>query len=128
MAAEELSRHVLRTGRCYCCLPGASACCQLALRLGVILRFSRSCRPLNMPLPMKISPNNTLLMIGDSITDCGRARPIAESVVWDLGNGYVSLVHALIGLPRTTSASATWESPGTPCVISLNAGNPMSWT
>ena len=46
---------------------------------------------------MKIPPNSTLLMIGDSITDCGRARPIGESVSWDLGNGYVSLVNALIG-------------------------------
>lgn len=45
---------------------------------------------------MKIAPNSTLLMIGDSITDCGRARPIGESVTWDLGNGYVSLVNALL--------------------------------
>ncbi|MGI8569263.1 MAG: SGNH/GDSL hydrolase family protein [Methylocella sp.] len=36
-------------------------------------------------------------MIGDSITDCGRARPIAEAVSWDLGNGYVALIHALLG-------------------------------
>jgi lysophospholipase L1-like esterase len=46
---------------------------------------------------MKIHANSTLLMIGDSITDCGRARPIAEGVNWDLGNGYVSLIHALLG-------------------------------
>ncbi|MGH6835170.1 MAG: SGNH/GDSL hydrolase family protein [Methylocella sp.] len=36
-------------------------------------------------------------MTGDSITDCGRARPVAEGVNWDLGNGYVSLIHALLG-------------------------------
>ncbi len=41
---------------------------------------------------MKIPPNSTLLMIGDSITDSGRGRPIGES--GDLGNGYVALVHA----------------------------------
>ncbi|WP_026607168.1 SGNH/GDSL hydrolase family protein [Methylocapsa acidiphila] len=45
---------------------------------------------------MKIPPDSTLLMIGDSITDCGRARPVAEGVSWDLGDGYVGLVHALI--------------------------------
>jgi len=46
---------------------------------------------------MKIGRGSTLLMIGDSITDSGRARPVAESVGWDLGNGYVSLVNALLG-------------------------------
>jgi lysophospholipase L1-like esterase len=46
---------------------------------------------------MKLHPNSTLLMIGDSITDCGRARPVGEAVSWDLGNGYVSLINALIG-------------------------------
>lgn len=46
---------------------------------------------------MKIQSNSTLLMVGDSITDCGRARPIAEGINWDLGNGYVSLIHAFLG-------------------------------
>jgi lysophospholipase L1-like esterase len=45
---------------------------------------------------MKIHPNSKLLMIGDSITDCGRARPIAEANGDALGNGYVSLVNACI--------------------------------
>ena len=45
---------------------------------------------------MKIPPNSTLLMIGDSITDCGRARPVGEAISWDLGNGYVSLINALL--------------------------------
>jgi lysophospholipase L1-like esterase len=46
---------------------------------------------------MKIQPNSKLLMIGDSITDCGRARPIAEAASWDsLGTGYVSLVNAFL--------------------------------
>ena len=36
-------------------------------------------------------------MIGDSITDCNRARPIAEAASWDsLGTGYVSLVNAFL--------------------------------
>jgi peptidoglycan/LPS O-acetylase OafA/YrhL len=48
------------------------------------------------PASMKIHPNGTLLMIGDSITDCGRVRPVAESVGGDLGNGYVALTHAML--------------------------------
>ncbi|MGH6857738.1 MAG: SGNH/GDSL hydrolase family protein [Methylocella sp.] len=46
---------------------------------------------------MKIHSNITLLMIGDSITDCDRVRPVGESVGGDLGNGYVALIHALLG-------------------------------
>ncbi|MEF3304540.1 SGNH/GDSL hydrolase family protein [Paenibacillus sp. GYB003] len=36
-------------------------------------------------------------MIGDSITDCGRARPVGEGRGEALGKGYVSLVDALLG-------------------------------
>ncbi len=43
---------------------------------------------------MKIEPNSTLLMIGDSVTDCGRARPVGEH--WAIGDGYVSLVDGLL--------------------------------
>lgn len=46
---------------------------------------------------MKIQPDSSLLMIGDSITDCGRARPIGEAIGGNLGNGYVALVNALLG-------------------------------
>lgn len=45
---------------------------------------------------MLIEPGSRLLMIGDSITDCGRARPVAEGN--EVGNGYVSLVNALLGV------------------------------
>jgi lysophospholipase L1-like esterase len=45
---------------------------------------------------MKIHSNSTLVMIGDSITDCGRVRPVGESVGGDLGNGYVALIHAML--------------------------------
>jgi lysophospholipase L1-like esterase len=46
---------------------------------------------------MKIQPNSKLVMIGDSITDCGRARPIAEASQADtLGTGYVSLINAFL--------------------------------
>lgn len=45
---------------------------------------------------MKIQPNSKLLLIGDSITDCGRARPIAEASGDALGTGYVSLLNAYL--------------------------------
>jgi lysophospholipase L1-like esterase len=43
---------------------------------------------------MILKPNSKLLFIGDSITDCDRARPVGEG--GGLGNGYVSLVNALL--------------------------------
>ncbi len=45
---------------------------------------------------MKISNGSKLVMIGDSITDCGRARPYGEGKGDSLGNGYVSQVNALL--------------------------------
>jgi hypothetical protein len=45
---------------------------------------------------MLIEPNSRLVMIGDSITDCGRGLPVGETVNDRLGNGYVSMVNALL--------------------------------
>jgi lysophospholipase L1-like esterase len=45
---------------------------------------------------MIIDSKSKLLMIGDSITDCDRALPVGEAVDEGLGNGYVSLVNALL--------------------------------
>jgi lysophospholipase L1-like esterase len=45
---------------------------------------------------MDILPNSKLVMMGDSITDCDRARPIGEGGADAFGNGYVSLVEALL--------------------------------
>lgn len=45
---------------------------------------------------MLIEPGSKLVMIGDSITDCGRARPVGVAQNEGLGNGYVSLVHAFL--------------------------------
>ena len=45
---------------------------------------------------MVIHPKSKLVMIGDSITDCDRARPIGEGSFDALGTGYVSLVDGLI--------------------------------
>jgi lysophospholipase L1-like esterase len=45
---------------------------------------------------MKLAPKTKLVMIGDSITDAGRARPIGEGRGDELGRGYVALVDALL--------------------------------
>lgn len=52
---------------------------------------------------MKIAANSKLVMIGDSITDCGRALPVGEGRDAALGTGYVSLVD---GLLKTTNPTA----------------------
>jgi lysophospholipase L1-like esterase len=44
----------------------------------------------------RIHTNSKLVMIGDSITDCGRAYPVGEGTTGGLGNGYVALVDALL--------------------------------
>lgn len=43
---------------------------------------------------MLFEKNKVLLMIGDSITDCGRARPVGENE--GLGAGYVNFVNAIL--------------------------------
>ena len=45
---------------------------------------------------MKLQPNSKLVMIGDSITDCERARPVGEGLFEVLGKGYVSFVDGLL--------------------------------
>jgi lysophospholipase L1-like esterase len=42
---------------------------------------------------IKIKPDSTLLMMGDSITDCGRISPAAEIFRDSLGYGYVKIIH-----------------------------------
>jgi lysophospholipase L1-like esterase len=46
---------------------------------------------------MKIEPNRTLVMIGDSITEWGREEPLIDAPDELLGNGYVYDVDNLIG-------------------------------
>ncbi len=46
---------------------------------------------------MRIQPDSKLLFIGDSITDCNRAKPAGEGLFGALGTGYVSLVDAHFG-------------------------------
>lgn len=45
---------------------------------------------------MKLSSNEKLVMIGDSITDCDRKRPVGEGIFEGLGRGYVSMINALL--------------------------------
>ncbi|MPZ18425.1 MAG: GDSL family lipase [Luteitalea sp.] len=46
---------------------------------------------------LRLAPKSKLVMIGDSITDTGRARPVGEGRGDAIGNGYVMMVNALIG-------------------------------
>lgn len=46
---------------------------------------------------MLLSKGDTLLMTGDSVTDCGRARPYGEGLPGTMGDGYVNLTNALLG-------------------------------
>jgi lysophospholipase L1-like esterase len=46
---------------------------------------------------MKIAPHSKLVFIGDSITDCERARPIGEGLFGAVGKGYVSLIEGFLG-------------------------------
>lgn len=45
---------------------------------------------------MRIAPRDRLVMIGDSVTDCERARPVGEGLVGAFGKGYVALVDGLL--------------------------------
>jgi lysophospholipase L1-like esterase len=46
---------------------------------------------------MKIAPHSKLVFIGDSITDCERARPVGEGLFGAVGKSYVSLLEGLLG-------------------------------
>ncbi len=48
-------------------------------------------------MALSIAPRSKLLMIGDSITDCERARPVGEGLFGAIGKGYVAQVEALLG-------------------------------
>ncbi len=45
---------------------------------------------------MPIEAGSTILFTGDSITDCGRARPFGDSAADSPGGGYVSLIDWLL--------------------------------
>jgi lysophospholipase L1-like esterase len=45
---------------------------------------------------VKITPGTRLLFIGDSVTDCGRLRPVGRGSRFALGTGYVADVDAML--------------------------------
>lgn len=45
---------------------------------------------------MILEKNDKLVMIGDSITDCGRGRPAGEGLFDPYGSGYVNMVKAFL--------------------------------
>ncbi len=49
---------------------------------------------------MLLERNNLVVMTGDSITDCGRARPLGDSRLDTLGDGYVSIIDHLLTATR----------------------------
>ena len=51
---------------------------------------------------MLIQPNSTLLMVGDSVTDCEHSRSDDLGLFDSLGSGYVSLVNGML-MARFTS-------------------------
>lgn len=73
---------------------------------------------------MKLKNGQTIVFTGDSITDCGRERPVGAKA--GLGEGYVAMVNAQLGLAyperqirilntgisgnRVTDLDARWQS------------------
>lgn len=47
-------------------------------------------------MALRIPAHAKLVMIGDSITDCERARPVGEGLFGATGKGYVTMVDALL--------------------------------
>lgn len=45
---------------------------------------------------MLIEAGSKLIMTGDSVTDCDRARPVGEGLFGAIGNGYVNFVQVLV--------------------------------
>ncbi|GGD75494.1 SGNH/GDSL hydrolase family protein [Paenibacillus nasutitermitis] len=47
-------------------------------------------------MSLQLKKRDKLVMIGDSITDCERARPVGEGLFNAIGKGYVGIVDALL--------------------------------
>jgi lysophospholipase L1-like esterase len=60
---------------------------------------------------MRIKPGARLMFIGDSVTDCGRTRPVGAGSRAALGSGYVAVVDSLLA-----------ASPGNPAIQVTNMG------
>ena len=64
---------------------------------------------------MKIGKSEKLLLIGDSVTDCGRTQPVAEGLFDPLGRGYVTMIDALL--------TSTYPERGIRVINVGNGGN-----
>lgn len=51
-----------------------------------------------MPSPLLFAPRSRLVMIGDSVTDCNRSRPVGEGLFDGIGRGYPMLVDAWLSV------------------------------
>lgn len=69
----------------------------LAAGATAAFRLDASAQGVAQPSQFGLDPNSKLLMIGDSITDTGRARPVGEGRGDALGNGYVMMLDAILG-------------------------------
>jgi len=72
----------------------------LPLAAGAVTGLAAASRPVAAATgardELMLEPGSKLVMIGDSITDTGRARPVGEGRGEALGNGYVMMVDALL--------------------------------
>lgn len=67
------------------------------LAASAALRLSLSAQDVVGSAQLSLEPKSKLLMIGDSITDTGRARPVGEGRGDAIGNGYVMMLDAILG-------------------------------
>jgi len=68
-----------------------------ALVAGIGGRAAAQPSAMSQPSGLKLAPRSKLVMVGDSITDAGRARPVGEGRGDALGHGWVMMVDALLG-------------------------------
>ncbi len=69
----------------------------LAAGLGGIAEAQSAAKSTDTRKGLRIAARSKLVMVGDSITDAGRARPVGEGRGEAIGKGYVMMVEALLG-------------------------------
>jgi lysophospholipase L1-like esterase len=69
----------------------------LAAGFGGLVRAQGTPKPGEGRKGLKLAARSKLVMVGDSITDAGRARPVGEGRGDAIGKGYVMMVEALLG-------------------------------
>jgi lysophospholipase L1-like esterase len=69
----------------------------LTAGVGGLVRAEGAGKPEGGRKGLKLAARSKLVMVGDSITDAGRARPVGEGRGDAIGKGYVMMVEALLG-------------------------------